>query len=529
MVYRERLRRGRARHPGAMAASGMMHLEMHDSACSAEIGLSELDLKAEAAADDGQQAAAAQDRRGANGGFHLPPLRLRDMATADGWRRLCSEGHTVADAALTVASAQIGQIMLVWPHQMWQTGIAAGLAWQVCGTVWNIWTMFILICLYLERKTFMIRMGTWWEKDGLRRTVSQFHEVMGWTGHQLGGRSFGIFVQIASQVLIGLSLFGTCIAQVIAASGNLYSIDTSHSKRAYALYVGGAMVAFSFVPSFRHFRLLNIVSVFGTTFAAIYIFTTAVVHGTNPGAAQWAPVSMQDFFLGASTLALGGHSNALEIMDVMQKPHRFDVAYSAGFLYAYLGLTIPHSVAVNLAYPTEIGMNDNVYGLLPINTAKRISVWLMIIHQFITWALFVTPLLYMWEKAIRTHTKPYWIRLPSRLPIALLIWFIAVLLPFYSLVNSFFASLIGPFIGFVIPCGLYNWYYSSEENRRSCPMKPPGILAKWGWKPVFAFNIFMVVVNVVAFTGFGIFYNVKSIIANADTLGVFPRCYQCEA
>lgn len=43
-------------------------------------------------------------------------------------------------------------------------------------------------------------MGTWWEKDGLRRTVSQFHEVMGWAGHQLGGRRFGIFVQIASQV-----------------------------------------------------------------------------------------------------------------------------------------------------------------------------------------------------------------------------------------------------------------------------------------------------------------------------------------
>lgn len=88
------------------------------------------------------------------------------------------------------------------------------------------------------------------------------------------------------------------------------------------------------------------------------------------------------------------------------------------------------------------------------------------------------------------------------------------------------------------------------------------ILAKWGWKPVFAFNIFMVVVNVVSFTGFGIFYNIKvckdvtaqppewtarteacrliaclkqngtdlrtcsalqSIIANADALGVFPR------
>ena len=34
-----------------------------------------------------------------------------------------------------------------------------------------------------------------------------------------------------------------------------------------------------------------------------------------------------------------------------------------------------------------------------------------------------------WEKAIGTHTKPYWIRLPSRLPVALVIWFIGALRP----------------------------------------------------------------------------------------------------
>jgi hypothetical protein len=49
-----------------------------------------------------------------------------------------------------------------------------------------------------------------------------------------------------------------------------------------------------------------------------------------------------------------------EIMDVMQEPKRFDVGYSIGFLYAYLGLTIPHSVAVNLAYPAEIPVNGEL-------------------------------------------------------------------------------------------------------------------------------------------------------------------------
>jgi hypothetical protein len=42
-----------------------------------------------------------------------------------------------------------------------------------------------------------------------------------------------------------------------------------------------------------------------------YIFTTALSHGISPSQAQWSPTSMQGFFLGACTLALGGHSNAL--------------------------------------------------------------------------------------------------------------------------------------------------------------------------------------------------------------------------
>lgn len=41
-----------------------------------------------------------------------------------------------------------------------------------------------------------------------------------------------------------------------------------------------------------------------------YILGTAVHHGSS-GHAQWSPVNMQSFFIGASTLAAGGHSNAL--------------------------------------------------------------------------------------------------------------------------------------------------------------------------------------------------------------------------
>ena len=58
-----------------------------------------------------------------------------------------------------------------------------------------------------------------------------------------------------------------------------------------------------------------------------------------------------------------------------------------------------------------------------------------------------------WEKLIHTHTKPDWIRLPSRLPVALLIWLLALLFPFYDTINSIMgafgnkcAATLGPML-----------------------------------------------------------------------------------
>ena len=51
----------------------------------------------------------------------------------------------------------------------------------------------------------------------------------------------------------------------------------------------------------------------------------------------------------------------------------------------------------------------------------------------------------------------------------------------------------------------------------------------YGWKPLFAVNIGMTLLYVVCEFGFGVVYNIKSIVQNVDTFGVFPECYQCAA
>lgn len=59
----------------------------------------------------------------------------------------------------------------------------------------------------------------------------------------------------------------------------------------------------------------------------------------------------------------------------------------------------------------------NVYGVVPVSASRDVSIVLMIIHQFVAYALYVTPVFFMWERLVGTHQKPLWIRLPSRLPV----------------------------------------------------------------------------------------------------------------
>jgi len=59
----------------------------------------------------------------------------------------------------------------------------------------------------------------------------------------------------------------------------------------------------------------------------------------------------------------------------------------------------------------------NIYGAVPVDGWRNASIILMIIHQCVAYALYVTPVFFMWEKLVHTHDKPLWIRLPSRLPV----------------------------------------------------------------------------------------------------------------
>ena len=59
----------------------------------------------------------------------------------------------------------------------------------------------------------------------------------------------------------------------------------------------------------------------------------------------------------------------------------------------------------------------------------------MVAHQLVAYILFMLPVAIMVEKLCRVHHKGYALRVASRLPLALFVGFLALLLPFFGVIN----------------------------------------------------------------------------------------------
>eukprot|EP00891_Asterochloris_glomerata_P008628 jgi/Astpho2/8628/Aster-05103 len=422
---------------------------------------------------------------------------------------LIEEGNagTTWDAVLTTAASQIGQILLTLPNAFAKTGLIAGLVLSISSACMSLWTMFMLIALYVERKQRLMDEGKWFDREGKRAIITQYHEVIG----DLLGRP----AQVTVQIIIIISLVGTNSAQIVASASDAYYLDSSRSKREWALIWGACCMLAVFLPTLRHFRVINVVAIAATTYTAWYIVISAAQHGVTPGAALRGPLKTENFFVGASVMfsAFGGHAMALEIMDAMWQPE----GYSRAYLYAWI-------ISIQLAYPDMSLQQGNVYGVLPRSSARSVSIVLMLLHQIVAFCLYSTPLYYMWEKFIGTHTKPLWIRLPTRLPVTLFIWVLALAFPFQGVINSVIGAITSPAIAFFFPALAWSWIYRTAKARNKCMVLPPRLMRSCGsWALPFLLNAFIIVFYFVAGTCFGIFYSLKALFIEVHQFKLFAE------
>ena len=80
-------------------------------------------------------------------------------------RALFSDGHTYWDGVLLVSACQIGQIMLVLPRAAWLAGLVPASLVAVATLLCGIWTIHVLLALYLEYKGRLLARGQWYEVE----------------------------------------------------------------------------------------------------------------------------------------------------------------------------------------------------------------------------------------------------------------------------------------------------------------------------------------------------------------------------
>ncbi|KAJ7518936.1 hypothetical protein O6H91_20G016100 [Diphasiastrum complanatum] len=434
------------------------------------------------------------------------------------WRNAFSvivwEGGSSFDAWLTASSVQVAQVLLTLPYSFSQLGFASGIAFQIFYGFVGCWTCYIITCLYADYR-FMK------EKQN---AISKNHTIQ-W--YEVLGGLLGPGWKVAALVFNTTYLLCLSVIQLIACGSTVYYINDSITKRTWTLIIGSIFMLSIFIPTAYNYRMWSLAGILMTTYTAWYLTIAAATHGQIPNVKHSGAKNLVLYFTGATNLlfTFGGHSVTVEIMDAMWRPRKFKVTYLYTVLYIF-SLTIPSASAVYWAFGDVLLHTSNAFGALPRTKFRDAAVVLMLIHQFIEFGLLCLPIHLMCEKALGVHhSKHFFLRAMARIPVAVFIWFMSLMLPFFGPINSAVGSLLVTFSVYIIPCAAHMTFYRSSLSRQNAIEQPPFFIRRW--TIVYTINAFIVIWVTIVGLGFGGWASISNIVKQVHSFGLFAKCYQC--
>ncbi|KAL3158265.1 Lymphocyte transmembrane adapter 1, variant 3 [Trebouxia sp. C0009 RCD-2024] len=431
------------------------------------------------------------------------------------------QGGSPGDAWLHMTAAQVGQVILTLPYTMAQTGMVLGILLQLGYAMMASWTAYLMNTLYMEhvnRKERLNALSQYPAHPNERDHIIQYHEVIGGLIGPWGERA-ALFFNV-------VSLLGLAVVQIIACASDAYYLYNGMNKRTWTIVWGLVSLLTVLLPSFQNYRAFSFFGLVATTFTAWYMMGTAVHEGQQPGVTHAGPLDPQQFFTGATNIlfTFGGHAMAVEVMHAMLAPSKFSLVYLLSSLYVFT-LTLPNTISVYWAHGDSLLTHTNALSVLPVSPLRSTAVVLMVAHQCVAFGLFITPLYFVWEKLIGTHHAPYQTKVLSRVPIVLLVWFLATAFPFFGPVNSLLGAFTTTFSTYVVPCIAFNMTYHSSASKSSAVREPPAWFPTWNG--VLGVNLFILVWVVIFGVVCGGWASLREVARQVDTFGMFDPCYQC--
>ncbi|XP_024519545.1 auxin transporter protein 1 isoform X1 [Selaginella moellendorffii] len=424
-------------------------------------------------------------------------------------------GSSVIDAWFNATSYQVGQVLLTLPNSFAQLGLVSGILFQLLYGTLGAWACYMTTWLYMNyRKRF--------EREAL---YNDKHEIQ-W--YEVLDGLLGTFWKYLGLIFnTGLQVLQSAIT-LIGASNLAHILNDRLDKRSWTLVLGACVIPSILIPRAQNYRVLSSVGIVMTTYTAWYMVLASIFQGKDGPVKHSAPHSSLDYFLGASNIlyAFGGHGLTIELTHAMKKPQKFKEIYLYAVLYIWT-LTLPSAIAVYWTYGEE--MLHHSYALTRFHKSKYrdVAIILMIIHQFVQFGFSVLPIYLTWEKFCGIHSLPgrYLLKSAARLPVVILVWLVALMIPFIGVINIVAAAFFTSFTIYIVPCVAFMVYHRSTSARKESKEGPPFWLPSWIW--IYAINVGVVVWILVIGVGFGAWAGVRNLRRKFHLFGFFTRCYEC--
>lgn len=427
------------------------------------------------------------------------------------WNACIWHGGSIFDAWVNAVAAQVGSVILTLPYTLSQMGYGLGIGFQFLYGAFGCWTVYLLSVLYAEASARTKATGILH-----KRHILQYHEVIG----IVAGKWFG-------RITLGFNMVAltfACVLQLIACSSDVYYMNSKWNKREWLYLFGSLALPTVLLPSIHNFRVVSLLGIATTTLTSAYMTVAALQHGQIDNVKHQGPKSMVQFFSGATNIlfSFGSHGLCIELMEAMWKPKNYKYAYAAAVLYTYF-LTIPDSVSVYWAYGDILLHNSNAFGVLPKSKMKNVSIIAMILHQYVAFMLNVNPLFLAWEKVVGIHTsKRFAVKAITRIPVVLVIWFLALAIPFFGPINSVMGAFLISFSVYIIPSVAFMRVYFKGELQEMKNTK-----TRLKWKVMFGLSAFVGSWVFVVGFGFGGWASMTNFSRQIHNFGFFDKCYQC--
>lgn len=440
-------------------------------------------------------------------------LSQKTWGLRETWNAFIWHGGSIFDAWVNAVAAQVGSVILTLPYTLSQMGYGLGIGFQFLYGAFGCWTVYLLGVLYAEASARTKAAGILH-----KRHILQYHEVIG----IVAGKWFG-------RITLGFNMVAltfACVLQLIACSSDVYYMNSKWNKREWLYLFGSLALPTVLLPSIHNFRVVSLLGIATTTLTSAYMTVAALQHGQIDNVKHQGPKSMVQFFSGATNIlfSFGSHGLCIELMEAMWKPKNYKYAYVAAVLYTYF-LTIPDSVSVYWAYGDILLHNSNAFGVLPKSKMKNVSIIAMILHQYVAFMLNVNPLFLAWEKVLGIHTsKRFALKAISRIPVVLVIWFLALAIPFFGPINSVMGAFLISFSVYIIPSVAFMRVYFKRELQE---MKNEKTQLKW--KVMFGLSAFVGSWVFVVGFGFGGWASMTNFSRQIHNFGFFDKCYQCHS